>query len=167
MGEVKGWSLVQVACFPQTRSELRQILASQLDTQPPEEVGYATHARGDRLLKTGSDRYWIISPSADNGARALHTAIGPGIGVVTTLSHSRSCIFIEGSAARDVLASGIAVDLHPDVFGIDRFALTALHHTPVMLYRVDTQRYELFPLRTYASWLWGWLADAVLPFTRN
>jgi sarcosine oxidase subunit gamma len=165
IGEVRGWNLVQITAFTDTRSDLCKIFRREFDTELPTETGYVTRVGGRRLLKTGSDRYWIITAEEENLSRALQSAVGPDIGVVTPLSHSRSCFFIDGTDARRILSSGISLDLHPEVFGIDRFALTELHHTPVMLHRVAENCYNLFPLRTYAFWVWGWLSDAALPFT--
>ena len=165
IGEVRGWNLVQVTSFAETRSDLCNIFRREFDTELPTKMGHVTRAGARRLLKTGSDRYWIITPGDEDLSRALHGVVGTDVGVVTSLSHSRSCFFIDGTAARRILSSGISLDLHPKAFGIDSFALTELHHTPVMLHRVAENCYHLFPLRTYAFWVWGWLSDAVLPFT--
>ena len=79
------------------------------------------------------------------------------------LSHSRVRIAIEGPSVRNVLAKGIAVDLHPSAFPIGRFAQTGLHHTGIFLERCGEERYELFLPRTFAASIWDWLVDAALP----
>ncbi len=94
---------------------------------------------------------------------SLREAVPPAVGSVTSLSHGRTRLFIEGRRAREVLSKGIALDLHPAVFHVDTFALTELQHTPVLLHRVGEHRYELYVLRTYAAWIWEWLTDAALP----
>jgi sarcosine oxidase subunit gamma len=114
------------------------------------------------LLKTGAEQYWVITNDGDDLSLVLQAAVAPDIGSITPLSHSRTCIFIEGVAARELLARGIALDLHPDVFGVGQFALTGLHHTPIVIHRSGESRYELFALRTFARSVWEWLTDAAL-----
>jgi sarcosine oxidase subunit gamma len=116
-----------------------------------------------RLFKTGAGQFWILGPENDSLARELQAAVGAGVGAVTPLSHSRTRIFIEGAVAREVLAQGIAIDFHPDVFRINQFALTGLHHTPVLVHRTAEHRFELYAMRTFARTIWDWLTDAALP----
>ncbi len=97
-------------------------------------------------------------------ADTLREVVPSAMGSLTSLSHGRTRLFLEGAAAREVLSTGIAVDLHPEVFRCDAYALTGLEDTPVLLHRTDSQRYELYVLRTYAGWVWEWLTDAALPF---
>ncbi len=86
------------------------------------------------------------------------------MGAVTSLSHSRTRIFIEGEPAREVLARSIPLDFHPSAFVIGQFALTGIHHTPVLVHRSGEQRYEIYAMRTFALSVWEWLSDAALPF---
>ncbi len=97
-------------------------------------------------------------------ATSLGHAVPSAIGSLTSLSHGRTRLFVDGPAAREVLSKGIALDLHPEVFRCDAYALTGLQDTPVLLHRTGAQRYELYVLRTYAGWIWEWLTDAALPF---
>lgn len=164
IGEVRGWSLVQVASFAMTRAEMEQTLRPLLGADLPARVGEAVAAGDRRLFRTGATQAWILGPDGDDLPRRLQTAVAPAVGAVTPLSHSRTRIFLEGAAARDVLAKGIPLDFHPDAFPVGHFALTGLHHTPVLVHRSDTSRYELFAMRTFAQSIWDWLTDAALPF---
>jgi sarcosine oxidase subunit gamma len=119
---------------------------------------------GRLLFRTGPEQVWIVSPQEEDLVPVLRTAIAPQSGTVTGLSHSRTRICIEGAAAREVLVTGIPLDLHPGIFRRDSFAMTGVHHTPVLLHRSGKERYELWFLRTFAAWLWDWLIDAALPF---
>ena len=89
-------------------------------------------------------------------------AVGPSVGAVTPLSHSRTHILIEGAAARQVLSMGIALDFHPQAFPVNGFALTGLHHTPIRVHRSGAVPCELYALRSFALWTWEWLTDAAL-----
>lgn len=162
LGEARGWNLVQIAAFGATVAELERAVRPLLGADLPARVGDAATVGDRRLLKTGPEQFWIITRDGEDLAAQLQAAVAPAIGAVTPLSHSRTCIFIEGPAARELL-SGIAIDFHPDVFRPNCFALTGLHHAPVLIHRSGENRYELYALRTFALSAWEWLIDAALP----
>jgi sarcosine oxidase subunit gamma len=145
-------------------AELESAVRPILNADLPKRIGEIVNVDGRRLLKTGAEQYWIIMPEGDDRSCSLQAAVAPGIGMVTPLSHSRTCLFIEGVAASELSARGIALDFHPDVFGVGQFALTGLHHTPVLIHRSGENRYELFAMRTFALSVWEWLTDAALSF---
>ena len=157
-GEVRGWALVQAAAFPATHAEFREALRSQLGADLPSRIGEVIRANGRRLLKTGAEQYWIITPETDE----IRLDLPAQVGAVTSLSHSRTCMYVEGPQAAAVLAKGVPLDLHPDVFQVDHFALTGIHHTPVLIHRTAPNRYEIYALRTYALTVWEWLTDAAV-----
>ena len=163
LGERLGWSLVQIAGFPSTLAELDAVTAPLLGASLPMHVGEAVPAGGRQVLKTGPEQFWILGPDADEFASQLQSALAPEIGSVTPLSHSRTCIVVEGGAAQALLSKGIPLDFHPEVFRVGQFAQTGLHHTPVLVWRSARDRYEIFALRTFARSVSEWLADAALP----
>jgi len=131
-------------------------MRAALGAELPTNLGTVVRVGERQLLKTGAEQYWIISREGDDFTPVIPAAIG----AVTSLSHSRTRIFIEGAEAGAVLAKGVPLDFHPDSFQIDRFALTGVHHTPVLIHRSSAQRYDLYALRTYALTVWEWLEDA-------
>ena len=110
-------------------------------------------------MRTGENQFWIIGPENDAIAAKLD-----GIAILTPLSHSRTRIFIEGAPARDVLSKGIPLDFHPTVFKPGMFAMTGIHHTPVLVHCVSENRFEIYALRTFALSVHDWLTDAALEF---
>jgi heterotetrameric sarcosine oxidase gamma subunit len=164
LGEARDRGLVQVAAFPGTAMALATAVRPVLGTGLPTTVGEAAAVSSRLFLKVGPEQFWIISRDNEDLAGALESVVAPTVGSVTPLSHSRTCIWIDGRSSREVLATGIALDLHSDVFRRYCFALTGLHHTPLMILRSGESRYELYALRTFAVWTWEWLIDAALPF---
>lgn len=164
VGEVRGWSLVQLASFATTRAEMEQAVRPLIGAELPTRVGEAVAAGDRRLFKTGPEQFWIVGPEGDTLAAGLARAVAPDVGAVTPLSHSRTRVFVDGAEAGAVLATGIPLDFHPDVFPIGHFAMTGLHHTPVLVHRSDAARYELYAMRTFAQSVWDWLTDAALPY---
>jgi methylglutamate dehydrogenase subunit D len=164
LGEERGWSLVQLSAFAAKTAELRRTVRHSLGADLPLHVGEAAVFGSRVLMKVGSEEFWVITRNDEDSAPALRAAVAPAVGGVIPLSHARTCIWIEGLCARAALATAIAVDLDPEAFRSGSFALTGLHHTPVLIYRSRETRYELYVMRTFALWTWEWLTDAALPF---
>jgi methylglutamate dehydrogenase subunit D len=163
LGEVRGWSLVQAAAFPTEMAAFEAALAPLLGANLPRKVGDAVTAQGRAVMRVGPEQFWIFGPENDDLAQRLSQAVAPTIGSVLPLSHSRTRIFIEGTAAREVLAEGIPIDFDANIFKVGQFALTGLHHTPVLVHRIAADRYEIYAMRTFAHSIWEWLTDAALP----
>ena len=163
LGEVRGWSLVQASGFPTEAPAFEAALSSLVGASLPTKVGEAVAAQGRTLMRVGPEHFWIVGPKQDDLAANLSQSVAPTVGSILPLSHSRTRIFIEGPAASEVLAKGIPLDFDAGVFKIGQFALTGLHHTPVLLHRTAADRYELYAMRTFAHSIWEWLTDAALP----
>ena len=166
VGELRGYVLLQVAGFPATIAEVERVLPAVLGASLPKALRETVAIGTGRVFRTGPEQFWIVGPAENgDGAEAqLRQAIAPLVGAVTSLSHSRTRIVIEGACARDVLRKGIPLDFDPDVFRIDQAALTGLHHTPVLIHRAGADRYELYAMRSFALSVWEWLADAALEY---
>jgi len=159
--ESRAFNLTEFTGFSSDEGELENIVRPLLKiTRLPESVGVIEHAQGRRILKTGARQYWVISSEDDDPLSSLRSAVAARVGTVTTLSHSRSRILLEGPASRRVLSSGVAIDFDPGTFAVDRFVLTGMHHVPLLIHRAGEDRYELYVLRTFALWVWELLIDA-------
>jgi sarcosine oxidase subunit gamma len=84
---------------------------------------------------------------------------------VTDVSSGQTVIAIDGEYARDLLAKGCTLDLHPRVFGPGACAQTLLAKAPVLIcQRRDATRFELIVRRSFADYLWRWLEEAAKEF---
>ncbi len=155
MGEAREFSLVQVAGFGKAFEKAITPFLGKL----PAKVGNALDQHGRTLMRTEPNQFWIVGPENDDIAAKLHTHAA-----VTPLSHSRTRIVIEGAPARNLLAKGIPLDMHETAFKPGVFAMTGLHHTPVLLHCVGENRFELYAMRTFALSVWEWLTDAALEY---
>jgi heterotetrameric sarcosine oxidase gamma subunit len=164
LGEARDWRLAQVAAFPATAGDLARVLRSLLGVDPPVELGSVIAAQGRQLMKTGPGTFWVVTHASDDMTAALQAVVAASVGAVTPLSFSRTRLIIDGPAARRVLSTGIALDFHPEVFRAGHFAMTGLHHTPILIHRSGMERYELYVMRSFALWTWEWLTDAALQF---
>ena len=136
------------------------VLGFGLPTQPNTVAN-----NGDLLaLWLGPDEWHIVTPpdaqaplmdSLEAAFDGMHVA-------VTDVTGGQTVITISGPAARDVLAKGCPLDLHPKVFKPGDCAQTLLAKANVIIRCVDGESpcYELIVRRSFAEYAAGWLEDA-------
>jgi sarcosine oxidase subunit gamma len=120
-----------------------------------------------RTLWLGPDEWLVTAP--DGAAPELLPRIARAIagrrGAVTDLSSSRVAMAISGRRARDVLAKGCGLDLHPRAFAPGYCAQTLFARLPVIIDQVSAApAYRLFVRRSAARWLADRLIDAAEEF---
>jgi sarcosine oxidase subunit gamma len=153
IGEARGFTLTQVAGLDAAFETKIAALLGKL----PDKVGIAMQNEDRTLMRIGPAQFWIAGPETDDLALKLQ-----GLCAVTPLSHSRTRIFIDGPAARDILAKVMPIDFHPGVFTPGSFAMTGLHHTPVTVHCLSENRFALYVMRTFAMNVWEFVTDAAL-----
>ena len=81
---------------------------------------------------------------------------------VTDITGGQTVISVTGPAARDVLAKGCPLDLHPTVFKPTHCAQTLLAKANVVIRCIDddSPSFELIVRRSFAEYAAGWLEDA-------
>ena len=142
-------------------------LAEVLGTALPLTPNTVAEAGGHRVLWLGPDEWLVVTePGAEEAlAEALETALAAHHAAVTLVTDSRAVIGLGGPNARDVLAKGCSLDLHPRVFGVGRCAQSHLAKATVLLHQTDeAPAYDIYVLRSYADYLWRWLEDAGLEY---
>jgi sarcosine oxidase subunit gamma len=108
---------------------------------------------------------WLVE-SALHEAADLLPAVRTGCGrrsyAVTDVSDAFVTIAVEGALAAALLARGCGLDLAPESFGNAACARTRLAQLPVVLRRVNSERYECLVDRPAAQWLYDWMEDAAV-----
>ncbi len=85
----------------------------------------------------------------------------PGLASVSDQSDGRAVIRISGPRARDMLAKGLPIDLHPRAFAPGHAAVTLAAHVGVHIWQLDAvPTYEIAVFRSYAASFWDWLMEA-------
>ena len=88
-----------------------------------------------------------------------------GLASVTDQSEARAIVRIAGPRARDLLAKGCSVDLHPAEFGPGRTAVTVIAHINVQIWQTDERpTFEVAVARSFAPSLWRFLAASADEF---
>ncbi len=116
------------------------------------------------ILWLGPDEWLVVAPqgSMPDLAVRLEMALSSMRHAVTDVSASRTVLDVAGPGARAVLATGLSLDLHPNVFGPDRCVQTGLARIPVILQQIDgTPRFRLYLHNSYASYVVAWLQRAM------
>ncbi|CAN5362667.1 sarcosine oxidase subunit gamma [soil metagenome] len=108
---------------------------------------------------------WLIT-STDQGGEDLEARLRAAIvdhgGAAVDVSAQRTSLRLSGIHARDVLAKGCALDLHPMVFGSGAAAQTMLGQAGVVLIPLDDDGtdYRILVRSSFARYLAQWLVDA-------
>jgi sarcosine oxidase subunit gamma len=115
-----------------------------------------------RVLWLGPDEWLIVADGdAPDLLPRLERAVAGRRAAINDLSSTRVIVEIAGSAARDLLAAGCGLDLHPRAFGPGQCAQTLVARVPVILDQLDdAPHYRLLVRRSSAAWLCDWLIDA-------
>lgn len=79
--------------------------------------------------------------------------------MVTDVSHAWCRLTLEGSGVRELLQSGIGLDLAPSAWPVGRSAPTAFREVQVLLHATGPDRFDLYTFRSVALCLWQWLDD--------
>ena len=114
-------------------------------------------------LWLGPDEWLITAPAGEERVLvpALHASLDDRHAAVIDLTESRTVIAVSGAHARDLLAKGCTLDLHPRAFPVGACAQTGLARAGAILHLVDeAPTFEITILRSFADYMWVWLADA-------
>ena len=88
-----------------------------------------------------------------------------GLASVVDQSDGRTILRVSGPCAREALAKGLQVDLHPSVFRAGDAAITAVAHIGVHFWQVDdVPAYEFTVFRSFAIAFSEWLVEASAEF---
>ncbi|MGW7529188.1 sarcosine oxidase subunit gamma [Streptomyces sp. NPDC054783] len=138
-----------------------------LGFQLPLEPNTVVHAGDVTAVWLGPDEWLVVGrrgTERDLESRIRSAADEPVS--VTDVSAQRTTLLVAGPRARDLLAHGCALDLHPRAFGPGRCAQTTLARTQVVLVARDEPRAGFWVLvrSSFAGYLADWLLDAAVEY---
>lgn len=159
-------NLVQVAGWKRSFESVCNRLASILDCSVPTDLRRANSCGNRTVFRVRPERLWITGPSDDEVLRQLDAASLDGDAVITQIGHGRIVLRIAGPQSGLLLDRSLPVDLHPEAFPVDAFALSAIHHMHVLVHRVDMAQelvFDVYVSRELAISFWEWLTEAAPP----
>jgi sarcosine oxidase subunit gamma len=117
-------------------------------------------------MGTAPGQWLAVSDTLANGALAEDLAATlAGLASITDQSDGRAAVRISGPRARDVLAKGLPIDLHPKAFRPGDAATTVASLIGVQLWQVDDgPTYDVAMFRGYAGSFWHWLTASAAEF---
>lgn len=137
------------------KAAVRTVTGVDLPTTPN-----TTAKAGDfRILWLGPTEWWVVSNHVEPGNLVddLRAAFNGQHAAVIDVSESRTVISISGPSARDVLARGCSLDLHPRVFNTGQCAQTGLTKANILLDQTsDNPSFDIYVLKSFADYLWQW-----------
>lgn len=137
-----------------------RVLGGALPSVPNSTVCHG----GRDVLWMGPDEWLIVGRHDRESLRmALTAALSGEHAAVVDVSAQRTIIDVGGAAAREVLARGCALDLHPSSLHAGRCAQTMLARAQVILQPLtDPDGIRVLVRASFARYLAGWLLDACL-----
>jgi sarcosine oxidase subunit gamma len=165
--ELTGLLLASVtAC--RGRSEVASAaIESAFGTPLPLKPRIAT-GRDIAFAWSGPGQWLAIAAHAAVPGGDIEALLAPhlvGLAAVCEQSDGRLVVELAGPRAREVLAKGIPIDLHPRAFAPGDVALSVASHIAVQLWQVDdTPTYRLAVPRSFADSFRRWLGESAAEF---
>jgi sarcosine oxidase subunit gamma len=116
-----------------------------------------------RLLWLAPDEFLLIGQAGREAIflPSLEAALSGQRALALDVSDMRTTVSLAGPAARDLIACGCGLDLHPSRFATGQCAQTKLAKCNVVLDMAsDEPRFDILVTVSYADYLWRWLERA-------
>ena len=118
------------------------------------------------MLWLAPGTWMVVAQDVEDGGlySRLREELGDRAAVVDQ-SHGRAVLRLAGARARDVLAKGCRLDLHPRVFTPGMCAQTVIAQIGVLLHQCDEiPTYDLYVFPGYALDFLEWLTSSAAEF---
>lgn len=110
-------------------------------------------------LGVGPGRWLFVGAEPED----LETDLS-GLASLSDHSDGYALFEIAGEAVRAVLAKGVALDLHPEVFTPDSVAVTVIAHIGAIVWRNGPDSFVIAVFRSYAASFWHFLSASAAEF---
>lgn len=164
IAEIRGLGKIDLRGDPQERA-FKSAVGRALDLLLPTEPCTSTRQNGISALWLGPDQ-WLITSHGDivDLKAKLDEALASVHASVTDVSAGRATFRLSGPNARDVLAKGCPLDLHPRVVKTGYVAGSVLAKITATIHLADDDVIDLYVGRSFAGYLWAWLENAGLEY---
>jgi sarcosine oxidase, subunit gamma len=136
-------------------------LGEALGTAIPREPNHAVGAE-PRVMWLGPGE-WLIVGEVDAEVLCA-AAVEATVMHVASVGDSRASYALTGHVARDLLAKGCSLDLHPRTFAVGRCAQTLFAQVSAVIDHPSDDVFVLQADASYAHHLQSWFSDAVIEF---
>ena len=121
-----------------------------------------TSQGGVSFLSAGPDQWLAVATMATGLDLATILADQlQGLASVADQTDARTLVCVSGDKARDTLAKGLPIDLHPRAFLEGAVATTHAAHIGVILWRpIGSDSFIIACSRSYSDSFWRWLTES-------
>lgn len=158
-------SVCSVLARKSAGTQLEQIVRKTFDLALPTAPHY-TASDAIAFAWAGPSQWLALKQGYDNRAFAeyLQSTLSSCASVVDQ-SDSRTILRFTGSRAREALAKGILIDLHPDAFSPGDTAITTVAYMGVHFWQIDAApTYEFSVFRSFAIAFAEWAIHSAAEF---
>lgn len=141
----------------------REAAEARLGVALPLAPNTVTEGGGLTVSWVGPDEWLILTEPGAEGALidGLREALAGVHAAVVDVGDYYTIIRLSGPRARDVMAKGCPLDLHPRAFGPGRCAGSLYGKAVIRLIQVDeAPTYDIMVRWSFADYLWRYLVDA-------
>jgi sarcosine oxidase subunit gamma len=166
MGEKAHRSLVDIR-GEIADSSFRDAVARIVGAEPPRIANTAVDAGARRIMWMGPNEWLIVAPNGEAGSLVsqLRREFGANHASAVDVSESRTVITLAGPKAREFLARGVTLDLHPRAFKVGQCAQTGMSRCNILLHLIDDRpSFDIYVLKSFADYLWQWSERAAAQF---
>ncbi|PZT71304.1 sarcosine oxidase subunit gamma [Streptomyces sp. SW4] len=160
--------LTQLTLRLDAKGAAAEAVGLALDLPLPLQPNTVVRAGESTALWLGPDEWLLVGPpGAERDLEGrIREAAGDAFVSVTDVSAQRTTVLVSGPRARDLLAHGCSLDLHPRAFGPGRCAQTTLSRAQVVLVARDEPKAGFWVLvrSSFAGYLADWLLDAATEY---
>ncbi len=144
----------------------RAVLRDGVGVALPSAPNRVATGGGASALWLAPGRWLIVSErhAPEELEHSLSSAFAGLSGAANDVTSGRTVIRIAGPKARDLLAKGCPLDLHPGYFGAGHCAQSLMGQINVLLHAVMGERIDLYVTRGFAASLWHFLTEGAAEF---
>ena len=152
---------------PAAQAVLRGRLADEAFRAAAEDALWAPLPEDPRMAsagpvyRLGPDMWLAISETDPDFGRKLEATDGL---LALDASSTRARLRLGGPGARDVLATGVHIDLRPSRFPKGAFAQTPAGPATIIMHAVEEDAFDIFVARSLAQSWFAWLRHAGEPY---
>lgn len=172
------WAVLEAAPLSGMLTLRGDLASPQMAAAVQAAAGLPTPATRQAVYAQSAAAYWM-SPDelllridyeqAGAAYAAAKDALRGAPSLVTDVSDARQIFELTGPGARETLAKGAPVDMHPSKFVAGQVRRTRIGQVAAMIALAEiepAEKFEVFCFRSYAAYLQRWLGAAAEPDAR-
>ena len=122
-------------------------------------------AKGVTLIGAGPGQWLLVCDEVAASACESLLRDTAGMAAIVEQTDGRAIVAVGGPKARDALAKGISIDLHPQAFPAGSAAVTSAAFIGLTLWRPGEENvFYIAVARSYAGSFWNWLTHSAAEF---